>query len=275
MALFEAKYCSLCETKLSLFGTTRLANGQLCKNCSSKLSPLLTHVRKRTIGEIQSHLQYREENQKQLENFHPDLTFGNHKKIFVDSVNRLFCVARKDYLAENADLFSFDQIQGVDVHINENKEELYTEDSEGKSVSYDPPQYEYDYEFIADIDVNSVWFDDINVDLSDGDHPDQAWSESFSKYEEQLRKLRRVLLSAEMGELLWEKSETEETEETAEVNENVWVCVKCGKENEGKFCTECGAPRPSYRCAVCGYELKSREMLPRYCINCGNKMNQY
>ena len=273
MALFEAKYCSLCETKLGLFGTTRLANGQLCKNCAGKLSPLLTHVKKRTLAEIQGHLIYREENLKKMENFHPDVVFGRTKKIYVDTKQRLFCVSRADYRSANADLISFDQIKDLDVTINEDKDEIYDVDKEGKSISFDPPKYQFEYEFNVQIEVNSPWFESISVDISDGDHPEEAWNESFTKYEEQLRKLWVAFGNEELKEPLWEAKKKEEVAE--QKDDSKWLCVKCGAENTGKFCTECGSPKPAYKCAVCGYELKSREMLPRYCINCGSKMNQY
>ena len=277
MALFEAKYCSLCESKLGLLGTTRLANGQLCKSCAAKLSPLLTHVKKRTLSEIQGHLRYREENQKKMESFHPDAVFGRTKKIYVDTKQRLFCVSRSDYRSANADLISFDQIRDLDVHINEDKDEIYDTDAEGKSVSFDPPKYHYDYEFSARIEVDSQWFDSITVDLSDGDHPEEAWNDSFRQYEEQLRNLWVALGNEELKEPLWEEKKEEAAAEQKEekADENKWRCVKCGAENTGKFCTECGAAKPAYKCLVCGYELQSREMLPRYCINCGAKMNQY
>ena len=30
-----------------------------------------------------------------------------------------------------------------------------------------------------------------------------------------------------------------------------WICVNCGKENSGKFCTDCGTVKP-WICPTCG-----------------------
>mgnify|MGYP002624184618 FL=1 len=272
MAIFEAKYCSLCETKLGLFGTQKLANGQLCKDCANKLSPLMSGIKRKTLGEIQSHLHYREENQKKMESFAPDQVFGNDKKIYVDTKQELFCISRSDYRKANADLISFRQIQGIDVHIEEEKEEIFNQNEEGKAISFDPKKYSYEYKFLVEIDVDSPWFSSIKADLSDGNHPTEAWNDLFRKYEEELRTLRKVLCGTEMGDPLWE---VVKEEESSEEEKDIWVCGKCGRENTGKFCAHCGLKRPIYKCTVCGYELQSRELLPRYCINCGAKMNQY
>ncbi len=47
-----------------------------------------------------------------------------------------------------------------------------------------------------------------------------------------------------------------------------WVCPKCGKENEGKFCMECGTPKPvapaKWVCPKCGKENEGK-----FCMECG------
>lgn len=45
-----------------------------------------------------------------------------------------------------------------------------------------------------------------------------------------------------------------------------WTC-ECGAVNEGKFCGECGKPKPSEKCANCGFEPDGPA--PRFCPECG------
>ena len=53
-----------------------------------------------------------------------------------------------------------------------------------------------------------------------------------------------------------------------------WVCA-CGAVNKGKFCTECGAKKPAaeplYRCDKCGWEPEDPKHPPKFCPECGDK----
>jgi membrane protease subunit (stomatin/prohibitin family) len=48
-----------------------------------------------------------------------------------------------------------------------------------------------------------------------------------------------------------------------------WVCA-CGKTNEGNFCSECGAKRPVTACDKCGYKPEDPSNPPKFCPNCGD-----
>lgn len=53
-----------------------------------------------------------------------------------------------------------------------------------------------------------------------------------------------------------------------------WTCPTCGAVNKGKFCTNCGAPKPAgeplYRCDKCGWEPEDPTNPPKFCPNCGD-----
>lgn len=52
-----------------------------------------------------------------------------------------------------------------------------------------------------------------------------------------------------------------------------WIC-SCGTKNKGKFCTECGQPKPAglpqYRCDKCGWEPADPTKPPKFCPECGD-----
>jgi len=52
-----------------------------------------------------------------------------------------------------------------------------------------------------------------------------------------------------------------------------WVCA-CGSVNKGKFCPECGARKPAgaplYRCDKCGWEPEDPKHPPKFCPECGD-----
>ena len=52
-----------------------------------------------------------------------------------------------------------------------------------------------------------------------------------------------------------------------------WTC-KCGTENTGKFCCECGARRPLYQCDKCGWKPADPSNPPKFCPECGDRFDE-
>ena len=48
----------------------------------------------------------------------------------------------------------------------------------------------------------------------------------------------------------------------------------CGAVNKGKFCAECGKPKPAaapqYKCDKCGWEPEDPRHPPKFCPECGD-----
>ena len=56
-----------------------------------------------------------------------------------------------------------------------------------------------------------------------------------------------------------------------------WTCA-CGSVNRGKFCPECGARKPQneplYRCDKCGWEPEDPKNPPKFCPECGDRFDE-
>jgi hypothetical protein len=168
--LFDKKECSICGGEIGLLGNRKLEDGNCCKECAKKLSPWFDDRRHSTVDQIKQQLAYREENREALALFRPTVAYGERYTLRAELVNGVptrFVVERTDnYKEENADIINFRDVTSFDIDVNEHDRELKRRNSEGEMVSYNPPRYEYSYDFDAKIVVNHPYFDDIRFRLN-------------------------------------------------------------------------------------------------------------
>ena len=171
MGLFDKKYCDFCGDKIGLIGNRKLEDGNMCKDCAKKLSPFCDDRRHSTVEHIKAHLQYREQNAVALKSFTPTLVLGENTKFYIDNNSRTFVVSKYSqgsdkWFEENPDVIPFSQVTGCGLDIDEDQDEIYTRDREGNQVSYNPPKYEYRYDFKLKFTLNNPFFDDFDIKLN-------------------------------------------------------------------------------------------------------------
>ena len=169
MGLFDKKYCDFCGNKIGLLGNRKFEDGNMCKDCASKLSPWFDGRRHSTKAELTAQLESREANRQAVAAFRTTRSLGKYVKLLIDDDNRKFMVTSASRLSEaNPDVFDFGQATGCDLDISESRTELKQKDAEGKSVSYNPPRYEYSYNFNATLRVDHPYVDDMKFSVSNG-----------------------------------------------------------------------------------------------------------
>lgn len=168
--LFDKKICDICGGEIGLLGNKKLENGNLCKECASKLSPWFSERRHSTVDQIAEQLRLREENKEAVSEFNTTLSFGESTKLLLDEEKKCFMVTSARNLQEaNPDVISLSQVTGCDSDISHYRSELKKKDEEGKYVSYNPPRYEYHYTFCIVIRLNHPYIDDIRFRLNNSD----------------------------------------------------------------------------------------------------------
>ncbi len=270
MGLFDKKFCDVCGEKIGLLGNKKLEDGNLCKDCAKKLSPLFSERRHSTVDEIKKQLAYREENAVLLESFTPDRTYGRSKKVFVDTAARKFVVTFfDDWKYDSPDLISFDQVKNVQCEVKEDRTELFYKDSEGKNKSYSPPRYEFEYDFNVVLTIDSPWFDEIKINLAGSPAPNSPHTAEYQECEFQMKELSDLLLNRGIVTNV----PTAPTAQPA-AQQNGWTCA-CGTVNTGKFCSACGSPKPESKprfCTNCGWKNEDPDNTPKFCPECGTKL---
>lgn len=169
--LFEKKECAICGGEIGLLGNRKLEDGNCCKDCAKKLSPWFDERRHSTVEQIKAQLQAREYNKLALETWQPSIALGDYYTMYVKTKGDVpisFVVSNSDkYRENNADILSFLWITACTPDIRESRTELKQTNSQGEKVSYDPPRYEYRYDFYIKLDIKGCdYIDDMRFRIN-------------------------------------------------------------------------------------------------------------
>lgn len=254
MGLFDKKFCDICGEKIGLFGNRKLEDGNLCKNCAAKLSPWFEERRHSSVEEIRSQLQYREENRSKVAQFHITREFGKFWRVLIDEEHRWFMVTTAtDLLEANPDVIEAAQLTGCNLDIKESRTEIKREGPDGKEVSYNPPRFEYSYDFHIKMTVNSPYFDDIRFRLNNTDvemmteaprglNALRSFDPSYNIEYRQYKQMGDDICAA-LNALNKQSAEQSAAPQAAQPDNGPWICPSCGAQNSDNFCQFCGTPR--------------------------------
>ena len=250
MGLFDKKYCDICGEKIGLLGNRKLENGNLCKNCARKLSPWFSDRRRSTVEEIKEQLAYREENKAKVSAFHTTRTLGTDMKVLLDEDAGKFMVTRaRDLAEENPDVLDFADVTGCNLDIDESSTEIMREGADGKEVSYNPPRYEFSYDFYITIFVNNPYFDEIRFQVNSGSvditpPPMRPGMTSGCNPETNVEYRKNKELGEEIKQALTQvRQDVREKIEQAAAPKAAVTCPYCGATT---------TPDASGRCEYCG-----------------------
>ena len=208
--MFKKKECSICGGEIGHLGNRKLEDGNMCKECANKLSPWFSDRRNSTIAEINEQLAYREENKNAVAAFGTTRTIGMNTKILFDENAQKFLVtSARDWKEANPDVLDFSQVTGCTLDIDEDTREEKTKDKEGKYVSYNPPRYDYYYDFYMTIHVNHPYFDEIKFKLNGSSvetniagavpafrKPNPKLNQDYKEYEAMGREIEKMFAEA-------------------------------------------------------------------------------
>lgn len=238
MGLFDKKFCDICGEKIGLLGNRKLEDGNLCKNCAAKLSPFFSDRRRSTVADIKEQLAYREDNKAKVAAFNPTKVIGGTMKIYFDEDKRQWLATRsRSWRDDNPDVLEYSQATGCSLDIDEDRREIKRKDADGKEVSFNPPRYEYSYDFNMTILVNSPWFSEISFKINDDKirrRGDLAYHEAETKAAE----IKATLLQAR-----------DEQRAATAAAAAPRASVKC------PYCGAVGMPGPDGRCEFCGSSI--------------------
>lgn len=254
MGLFDKKYCDICGEKIGLLGNRKLEDGNLCKDCAKKLSPWFSDRRSSTVAEIKEQLEYRERNKEDVARFHTTRTLGSSTRILLDEDAQKFMVTYARNIQDaNPDVLDYSQVTGCRINVDESRIEIEREGPDGKKVSYNPPRYEYSYDFDVIISVNHPYFNEMKFRLNDSSiELHSQGGPGFSS--------KAVDPRTNMEYLSYEKLGQEIVEALTSVRQTVRDNIAAAKApRQAVICPCCGAstfPDASGCCEYCGSPVK-------------------
>lgn len=262
--ILEKKECSICQKEIGLLGNRKLEDGNMCKECEKKLSPWFAERRHTTVEDIQKQLSDRMLNYENLKDFHPTTVLGDEYKMHIEDQHGIpyrFVVSKTNsFLNENADLLYFSDISSCMLDIQESNIELKYTNSQKERVSYNPPRYEYRYDFYVIMRImNNPYFDEIRFKLNPrtikmeteksphrhgysymtNSLMDPTYNPEWQKYKRMYDDIEYFVNRARNNPL--PRQVITPSVPTNTTNSSIRFCSYCGtKFTGGLFCKECG-----------------------------------
>ena len=72
----------------------------------------------------------------------------------------------KNIAEANPDVLALSDVTGCTLDVEESSKELLHEDKDGNEVSYNPPRYEYSYDFYIIVNVNNPYFNEMRFRIN-------------------------------------------------------------------------------------------------------------
>ena len=166
--VFKKKDCEICGKEVGLLGYKKLEDGEICKDCVKLLSPWFDDRRHSTVEQIKSQLEAREHNKLALETWQYSIAIGDYYTMYVKTkadVPITFVVSNTaNFRENNADILPFLWVASCTPDIRESHTELKQTNAQGEKVSFNPPRYEYRYDFYIKLDIQGCpYIDDMRL----------------------------------------------------------------------------------------------------------------
>ena len=318
MGLFDKKYCDICGEKIGLLGNRKLDDGNLCKECAKKLSPWFEERRHSTVDSIKEQLAYREANKAKVKAFQVTREFASDRyHVYIDDTKRQFAIATAMNVDVNPDIVDLSQVISCKLDVQQKRKEEQYRDKDGNLQDYVPPRYRYSYEYEIKLAVSSPWFDDMDFKLNTF-AIDEHERQKIMNMENTGNQIVAALTGSPMMNSGYAQPMGMQANGYGQpmgmqnngyaqpVNQGMpqhanyagavaggvfgnqtmsqesWQC-SCGMVNSGKFCAQCGQPRPATNvsgysqmnavcCNNCGWQPSDPNQVPKFCPECGNRI---
>lgn len=169
--VFKKKDCEICGKEVGMFGYKKLEDGEICKDCVKLLSPWFNDRRHSTVEQIKAQLEAREHNKLALETWQYSIALGDYYTMYVKTkadVPISFVVSNTaNFRENNADILAFLWVTSCTPDIRESRNELKQTNAQGEKVSFNPPRYEYRYDFYIKLDIQGCpYIDDMRFRIN-------------------------------------------------------------------------------------------------------------
>lgn len=306
MGLFDKKICDNCGAKIGLLGKRKLEDGIICKDCSSKLSPWFSERKQSTLSEIQEQLAYREKNKEILSTLNPTVKLGGLRSgdyaVYIDNAkNKFFVTAASNYRNANPDIIDMSQVISCRCDIADNLTEITYKGPDGE----DHTRSGYEFVFWIEINVNNPYFNKMLFRLNSSTVYSQT--PEFMSYQNTANQI----CAAFGGTVHMENIETFGGMNVNTMNMGMNTGGMTGTMNMGMpnnmnmggmaagmnigmqnntnmgsmmnqqgmnmspvtGGTQFGMPGIKIKCSSCGWEPDDPSAAPKFCPNCGDKID--